>query len=70
MYRGRKKYMNGRNFLLRRFSFSSVIHHQTFTFSVHRTYATGDIMFFICHETTYDHVIKESCDFVRGDPLS
>ena len=25
------------------------------------------VAFFIFHETAYNHVIKESCDFVQGD---
>ena len=53
-----------------RFSVLSVIHHHPFTFSVRRTCATEDITFFICHGTAYDHVIKESCDFVRGGLIS
>ena len=35
----------------------------------HRTCGIGDITFFICHETAYNHVIKESCDFVCGGPM-
>ena len=25
--------------------------------------------FFICHKTTYNHVIKELCNFVHGCPI-
>ena len=35
-------------------------------FDVRRTCGIGDIVFFTCHETTYNHVLTESCDFVHG----
>ena len=37
---------------------------------VHKTCGIEDITFFIYHETTYDHVVKESYDFVSGDSIS
>ena len=30
----------------------------------------GDVTFFLYHKTIYDHVMKESCDFVRGCSIS
>ena len=35
-------------------------------FDVRRTCGIGDTAFFTCHETTYNHVLTESCDFVHG----
>ena len=64
------KLMNGKNFLLRVMWFfefwSQVISHYLVKFDVHRTCGIGDIAFFICHETTYNHVLTESCDFLHG----
>lgn len=62
--------MNGSNFLLRVMQFFEwkphVMHHHPVKFSTDRTRAIANITFFICHDTTYDHVIKVSCDFVPG----
>ena len=30
----------------------------------HGSSASGDIMFLLCHVTSQDHVIKESCEFI------
>ena len=43
--------------------------HHLVKFGVHRTFEIGDKTL-ICLETTYDHVIKESCEFVHGVPIS
>ena len=43
--------------------------HDPVKFGVHRTCGIGDIVFFICHETLYNQVVKESCDFVHGGPI-
>ena len=68
-----KKFMNGKNFLLRLMLFFEcwfhVTSHYPVTFGVHRTCGIGDLTFFVCHEATYNHVIKESCDFVYGGPI-
>ena len=29
---------------------------------------SGDIMILVCHVTSQDHVIKESCDFIGRSP--
>ena len=39
-------------------------------FSVHKICGIGDITFFICHEPTYDHTVKESYDYVCDGPVS
>ena len=36
--------------------------HHAVKFGVHRAYRTKDVLFFICHETTYNRVIRESCN--------
>ena len=65
--------MNGKTFLLKVMYFfefwSHVISQYPVKFSVHRTCEIGDIAFFICYETTYYHVIKQSYDFVHGGPI-
>ena len=62
--------MNRKNFLLRVMRFfefwSYVISHYPVKSLVHRTCGIRDLAFFICHKTTYNHVIKESCDFLHG----
>ena len=45
---------------------SHVISHYPVKFGDYRTYGTGGITLFICHETSYNHVIKEPCGFVHG----
>ena len=71
--RWEKKVMNGKNFLLRVMWFfgfwSQVISHYPVKFDVHRTCGIGDITVFIAHETTYNHLIKESCGFLYGGPI-
>ena len=52
-----------------------IISHQTVKFGVHRCANLvylwiGDITFFLYHETIYDHVMKELCDFVRRSSIS
>ena len=51
--------MNGNNFLLRVMRFVKywfyVISHYPVKFGVHRTFGIGDITFFVCHKTTYNH---------------
>ena len=73
-YWRRKKFMNDGKFLLKVMQFFEWQRHVTrrypVKFSVHRTCAIGGITFFKCHETTYDHMAIESCDFVRGGRLS
>ena len=72
-FSGGKKFMNGKNFLLKVIWFfewcSHVISHYPVKFGVHRTCEIGVRTFFICHETTYNHVIKESCNFVHIGPI-
>ena len=48
---------------------SKVRSHYPVKFDVHRTCGIWEITFFICHETTYNHVLEESCDFVSGGPI-
>ena len=65
------KFINGKNFLLIVMWFfefwSQVISHYPIKFDIHRTCWIGDIALF-CQVTTCNHVLKESCDFVHGDP--
>ena len=65
--------MNGKNFLLKGMWFfeywSHMMCHYPVKFGVHRTCGIGIRTFFICHETTYNPVIKLLCDFVHGDPI-
>ena len=62
--------MNGKNFLLRVMWFFAfwpyVIGQCPVEFGVRRTCGIGDIAFFICQKTTYNHLTKESCNFVYG----
>ena len=44
--------------------------HYPVRFDVHMTCGIGEMIVFIFHETSYDHMMKEPCDFVRGDPSS
>ena len=46
-----------------------VISHYPVKFDVHRTCEIGDIAFFICQESIYHHVPKESCNFVHGGSI-
>ena len=63
----RKKYANRNNFLTRIMWFfewrTHVISYHSVKVNVHRTCGNGDV-------AIYDHVIKESCDFVREGPIS
>ena len=71
-YEVEKKIMNGNSFLLRRMRlkyWSCVISSSPVNLCVHRTCGIGVRMFFICHEATYNHVIKELCDFVHSGPI-
>ena len=45
------------------------INHDRIKFCVHKTFGIGNITFFVCHKTTYDHMINKSYDFVRGEKL-
>ena len=65
--------MNGKNLLLRMMRFfecwTHVISQQPFNFGVRRTCGIEGISF-ICHQTTYNHVIRQLCDFVCYGPIS
>ena len=66
--------MNGKKFLTSvkwffEFWFQ-VISHYPVKLDIHRTCGIGDIASFFCHETTYNHVPKESCNFVNGGLIS
>ena len=65
--------MSGKNLLLRVMRFiklwSHVLNHYSVKSGVHRTCGIGDIAFFIYHEITYSHVIKELFDFGHGDQI-
>ena len=68
------KLINGNDFLLRVMWFvkfwSHVInHYYPVKFAFHRTFGIKDITSFIYHKTIYNHVIKESCYFVHGNPI-
>ena len=52
------------------FSWFHVKNHYFVKFGVHRLFRIGDITFFIFHEAIYNHLIKISCDFVHGDPIT
>ena len=68
-----KKIVNGNNFLLRGMWFFEywfrVISSYPVNLCVHRTCRIGVTTFFIWHETMYNHVIKELCNFVHGGPI-
>ena len=65
--------MNGNNFLLRGVWFFEYWSHATSPYPVnlcaHITCGIGVRTIFLCHETTYNHVIKELCDFVYSCPI-
>ena len=54
-----KKFMNGTNFLLRVMWFVKcwfhVISHYPVKVGAHRTFGIGDLTFFVCHKTIYNH---------------
>ena len=56
--------MNGKNLLLRVMLFFECRFHV-----ISKTCGIGDIKFFVCHETTYNRVIKELCYLVHGGPV-
>ena len=43
--------------------------HQLATFGGYRHWGSADIMILVCHKTSQNHVIKESCDFIGRSPL-
>ena len=57
------------NFLLQVIWFFVKNHHRI-KFHVDKSCGIRDITFYSHHTTVYDHLIKESCDFVDGGPLS
>ena len=65
--------MNGKSFLLRGMWFfeywSHVLSHYPVKLGVHRTCGIEVRTFFICHEISYNHVIKELFNFMDGGPI-
>ena len=43
--------------------------HQLAKFGGYRHCGSADIMILVCHKTSQNHVIKESCDFIGRSPL-
>ena len=42
------------------------VHHLLAMFDAHRSSASGNITYLICHMTSQDHVIERSCEVTDG----
>ena len=47
-----------------------ILSHHCVNFNAYRSCGSGDIMILFCHMASRDHLIKGTCDYGKGSPLT